>query len=86
MYKMHKAKMWNKLIQNLIQDAFDLFYFSTSATEYAFLEWIMNSIYNNSSDICCCNKEQCFTPTLLSWSSLQITPKSYVSSATETGK
>lgn len=50
------------------------------------LEWIMNSVFNNSNEICCCNKEQCFTPTLLSWSSLQLSTKSFVNSASETGK
>ena len=46
----------------------------------------MNSVYNSSSDICCTNKEQCFTPTLLSWSSIQLSSKSFTSSMTETGK
>lgn len=46
----------------------------------------MNSVYNSSSDICCTNKEQCFTPTLLSWSSIQLSPKSFTNSMTETGK
>lgn len=47
----------------------------------------MNSVYNSSSDICCCtNKEQCFTPTLLSWSSIQLSSKSFTNSMTETGK
>lgn len=46
----------------------------------------MNSVYNSGSDICCANKEQCFTPTLLSWSSIQLSSKSFTSSMTETGK
>lgn len=49
------------------------------------LEWIMNSVFNNSNEICCCNKEQCFTPTLLTWSSLQLSSKSFVNSTSETG-
>lgn len=46
----------------------------------------MNTVYNSSSDICRSNKEQCFAPTLLSWSSIQLSTKSFVSSMTETGK
>lgn len=40
----------------------------------------MNSIYKNNSElnVCCGNKQQCFTPTLLSWSSIQLTAKNFV--------
>lgn len=63
------------------------FHFFSTSTNCARkrLEWIMNSVFNNSNEICCCNKEQCFTPTLLTWSSLQLSSKKFVNTTSETG-